>query len=164
MLLQLKSIFMGEKTALPFDIELDFSSLDWQGICPFQKPVSVKGAVTASADVVTLKADVRYTYDGPCDRCAETMSEERNFTVEHTLVTSLDNEDKEEFLVIENFQLDLEELMQTEFLLNLPMKNLCKPDCKGICMTCGKNLNQGLCGCRQETVDPRLEILKQLID
>ena len=164
MLLQLKSIFMGEKTTLPFDIELDFSSLDWQGICPFQKPVSVKGAVTASADVVTLTADVRYTYDGPCDRCAEPMSEERCFTVKHTLVASLDNEDKEEFLIVENFQLDLEELMQTEFLLNLPMKNLCKPDCKGICTTCGKNLNQGLCGCRQQTVDPRLEILKQLID
>ncbi len=164
MLLQLKSIFMGEKSHLPFDVELDFSSLEWQGLHPFLKPVSVKGAVTSSAGIVSLKADVRYTYDGPCDRCAEQMSEDRHFTVEHVLVSSVDNEDKEEFLIVENFRLDLDELFQTEFLLNLPMKNLCRPDCRGICMTCGKNLNQGLCGCRQEVVDPRLEILKQLID
>lgn len=155
---------MGEKTSLPFHIELDFSSLEWQGLCPFQKPISVQGTVTSSAGVVRLLADVHYTYDGPCDRCAETMSEDRTFSVEHILVSSVDNEDKEDFLIVENFQLDLDDLIQTEFLLNLPMKNLCKPDCRGLCMTCGKNLNQGLCGCQQEVVDPRLEILKQLID
>ena len=41
---------------------------------------------------------------------------------------------------------------------------LCKPDCKGLCPQCGKNLNEGKCGCSARQVDPRLEILKKLID
>jgi uncharacterized protein len=41
---------------------------------------------------------------------------------------------------------------------------LCREDCKGICPQCGKNLNLGPCDCKVENVDPRLEILKQLLD
>ena len=164
MVLQLKSVFMGDISSIPIDTELDFSTLEWQGVCPFAKPVKVHGNVTQSADVVRLSATVEYTYDGECDRCAEPMSDNRSFKMEHILVTAVDNEDKEDFLVIENFELPLDELVQTDLLLNLPMKNLCKPDCKGLCPMCGQNLNQGLCGCQHDVVDPRLEILKQFIN
>ena len=44
----------------------------------------------------------------------------------------------------------------------LPMKPLCKPDCKGLCPSCGKDLNLGACGCTHETIDPRWEALKAL--
>lgn len=45
----------------------------------------------------------------------------------------------------------------------MPTKMLCKPDCKGLCCKCGKNLNDGPCDC-QKDVDPRLEALLQLLD
>ena len=64
MLLQLQSLFMGEKTSLPIDCTLDFSELEWNGLYPFKQPVNVKGEVRHTADVVTLKADVSYCYDG----------------------------------------------------------------------------------------------------
>ncbi|MBP3388937.1 MAG: DUF177 domain-containing protein, partial [Clostridia bacterium] len=63
-----------------------------------------------------------------------------------------------------NFRLPLDDLVEMDVLLALPSKNLCRPDCRGLCLYCGKNLNEGLCGCRKEAVDPRLEILRQLID
>ena len=44
----------------------------------------------------------------------------------------------------------------------LPMKPLCRPDCKGLCADCGKDLNLGPCGCVHESVDPRWEGLKAL--
>jgi len=44
----------------------------------------------------------------------------------------------------------------------LPMKPLCRPDCKGLCVECGKDLNLGPCGCAHESVDPRWEALKAL--
>ena len=52
----------------------------------------------------------------------------------------------------------------TDLLLALPTKHLCREDCRGLCPHCGKNLNEGLCGCREDKVDPRLAVLAQLMD
>ena len=50
-----------------------------------------------------------------------------------------------------------------DLVLELPLRYLCKPDCKGLCCRCGKNLNDGPCGCQKE-IDPRLAALRQLLD
>jgi uncharacterized protein len=47
-------------------------------------------------------------------------------------------------------------------LLSIPMKKLCKEDCKGLCVKCGKDLNEGPCGCKTEDVDPRWQPLTEL--
>lgn len=164
MLLQLQSLFTGEKEKLPIDCILDFSSVEWNGERPFQSPVRVSGSVVQSAGVVTLKAIVAYRYDGTCDRCAGEVHREATFPMEHILVVSLNHEDNDSFVLIENDQLPLDDLVEEDLLLNQPSKILCMEDCRGLCPQCGQNLNQGLCGCRQETVDPRLAILKQLLD
>ena len=162
MLLQLRSIFTGEVSSISVDETMDFSTLEWQGQKPFCQPVTVKGSVTSQAGIVTLSCKVRYVYEGVCDRCAEQMHDERQFDVRHVLVTSLGNDDNEDFVLIDRFQLPLDELILSDFLLELPMKNLCKPDCKGLCMMCGQNLNQGACNCRRDLTDPRLAALDAL--
>jgi uncharacterized protein len=58
--------------------------------------------------------------------------------------------------------LNLAALLWEEFSLALPVKPLCRPDCKGLCPECGKNLNEGACGCSPDTGDPRLAALRQL--
>ncbi len=60
-------------------------------------------------------------------------------------------------------QIDLDELMQEQFYLVLPMKPLCREDCQGLCPECGTNLNTGTCACRREWTDPRLAPLKALV-
>lgn len=62
-----------------------------------------------------------------------------------------------------NESLDLAELMHEQFVLALPMKPLCAPTCKGLCVHCGTNLNKGTCDCAPEWIDPRLATLKGLI-
>ena len=57
----------------------------------------------------------------------------------------------------------LDEVVVTDLLLALPTKHLCREDCRGLCPHCGKNLNEGECGCRPD-VDPRLAVLEQLLD
>jgi uncharacterized protein len=42
------------------------------------------------------------------------------------------------------------------------MKKLCSEDCKGLCPSCGKNLNDGPCNCAEEIIDPRWELLQKL--
>lgn len=60
--------------------------------------------------------------------------------------------------------LDLTDLMREQFQLALPMKPLCAPSCRGLCSTCGANLNRTVCGCNPVWEDPRLAPLKSLLN
>jgi len=59
-------------------------------------------------------------------------------------------------------EIDLNDLVREQFYLALPMKPLCRPDCKGLCPHCGTNLNAGMCACTPGWEDPRLAPLKKL--
>jgi len=60
-------------------------------------------------------------------------------------------------------ELDLESLIEKEIILSIPMKPLCREDCKGLCPRCGSDLNVTNCGCSSFTIDERFEILKKLL-
>ncbi len=164
MVYQLKPLFMGDVDAVPVEAELDLSGLEVQGLRPFVQPVRVSGSIRYVEGVVTLCADVHYRFDGVCDRCAEPFQRDVTLPVRHILVTSLNDESNEDFVLLKDYQLLLDELVTTDLLLSLPMKSLCREDCRGLCPQCGHNLNEGLCGCRQETGDPRLAALKDLLN
>ncbi|HTZ17604.1 MAG TPA: DUF177 domain-containing protein [Dissulfurispiraceae bacterium] len=57
---------------------------------------------------------------------------------------------------------DTDDLLREQLLLNLPMKPLCSPDCKGFCPMCGADLSISTCNCKIKETDSRFEILKQL--
>jgi uncharacterized protein len=61
-------------------------------------------------------------------------------------------------------EIDLQELVREQVLLTMQMKPLCAEDCKGICPNCGADLNAGECGCDIRKIDPRLEVLKKLLN
>lgn len=168
MLLQLKPLFLGETETLPIEVEVDLSSLEWDGIHPFPHPVRVAGEARAFSGMVTLRATAFFRYEGACASCAAPLSREMEAPMEHILVTSLNHEDNDEFLLVENYQLSLDELTEADVILSLPSKILCREDCRGLCPHCGKDLNEGLCGCRsaepEDPVDARLAALKQLLD
>jgi uncharacterized protein len=60
-------------------------------------------------------------------------------------------------------EIDLGALIREQFYLALPMKPLCREDCKGLCPQCGTNLNTDTCRCQIVWEDPRLAGLKALI-
>ena len=164
MVLQLKPLFMGEAESLPIDGEIYLSAVEIGGLHPLQQPVRVRGEVRLISGVVTLRGTAYFRYDGPCDRCAAPIRREMAIGMDHILVTSLNNEDNDDFLLVENYQLPLDELTEADILLNLPSKILCREDCRGLCQQCGKDLNEGLCGCCTKEVDPRLAALKELLN
>ena len=55
------------------------------------------------------------------------------------------------------------ELLREYALLALPMQTFCKLDCKGLCPTCGTDLNAGDCGCQVDEDDDRFDVLKSLL-
>ena len=164
MLMQCRPLFMGEVNSLPIDTELDFSQVEFQGGYPFREPIRIHGAVTVRAGVVTLSAQVGFVYHGACDRCLTPFTKTYDIPLEHTLVTTLENEENDDFILLDNYQLNLDDLVLADVLLELPYKSLCREDCRGLCPLCGKNLNEGLCGCNRKSVDPRLAILGQLLE
>ena len=61
-----------------------------------------------------------------------------------------------------NDEIDLNDLLREQFYLAVPMKPLCREECRGLCPQCGTNLNAGACGCAPVWEDPRLAALKEL--
>lgn len=59
-------------------------------------------------------------------------------------------------------ELNLDTLVETETTLALPMKPLCRDDCRGLCPVCGGNRNVTQCACTQRSPDPRLAALRDL--
>jgi iron only hydrogenase large subunit-like protein/nitrogen-specific signal transduction histidine kinase len=60
--------------------------------------------------------------------------------------------------------IDLSPLVRELSLLESPMQPLCQPDCQGLCMVCGQNLNEADCGCEVDEIDPRLAKLRSLLE
>jgi uncharacterized protein len=160
--LNLTKVF-AEEGSVPFQFPLDLSEIDFYGTHPFSSPVQVSGVVENFAGIVLLKAKVQFVFSAPCDRCAAPVEKNVEFTVEHVIVAQVEDDENDEFVVAENMQLDVEELLRDDLILWVPAKNLCKEDCKGLCDKCGKNLNEGECDCNKQSVDPRLEILNRLL-
>jgi len=58
--------------------------------------------------------------------------------------------------------MELEDILQEQILLLLPMQRVCREDCKGICPLCGKNRNETASQCKVETVDDRWKALRDI--
>ena len=164
MLLDLSKIIQTPDSELPFRTELDLHELQFGGSYPVSEPVRAEGTVRNVAGVLVLRAEISTTLHAACDRCATEFLREVSYPVEAVLVRELEDEDTADewtFLLQED-KADLDEILTTAFVLNMDSKLLCRPDCKGLCCRCGKNLNDGPCACRPET-DPRLAVLGQLL-
>mgnify|MGYP003536819505 FL=1 len=164
MVLDLRSLFINDLATLPLDCRFDLSDVDFYGLKPPKSPVSVKGEVFSRAGIVTLSVKCDCEYDAPCDRCGEETVKHYIVPIERVLVAELENDENDEMILLQDFKLDLYELVYTEIVLAMPSKHLCSEDCKGICSSCGKNLNDGLCGCATNKVDPRLADLSKFFE
>lgn len=69
-----------------------------------------------------------------------------------------------EFSLSDDGILDLAPLIRAEALIADSRGTLCQPDCKGLCPQCGANLNHTTCTCVEDSIDPRLARLRQLLD
>ena len=164
MLFELKSVFLNEGHTQQLSYELDIADMDIDGVFPFTSPVAVTATAHNRTGLVTLTLDCRYDYTRSCDRCSETFTrrEEKSFT--HYLAQTLVDDTNDDYIETPDFTVELDEVVITDILLDLPQKNLCREDCRGLCPDCGQNLNAGSCACSGKSVDLRLEILKQLMD
>jgi len=161
--LELRSIFINDGASQNIDLSFDFSDTEVSGYYPLVSPTTFCGGVYNRAGVVTLEGTAGYDYIAPCDRCGTDCASLRSVKICYTLVTSMNDEERDDYYVVENFLLDIESLVRTDVLLSLPTKHLCKPDCKGLCSNCGANLNKAQCGCSGEGNNPFADALSKFL-
>lgn len=165
MRLGLSKIIDCPGAAVDYSVSVDLSDLLYGTCYPVTEPVLASGTIRNTAGVLVMKGSLRTTIHGVCDRCASDFTQDVDIPIDVVLVKELANEENEDEGVfpLDGDEADLEEIVRTVFVLNMDSKLLCSPDCKGLCCRCGKNLNNGPCGCQKE-IDPRLAALRQLLD
>lgn len=144
MKINLKQLFsiVGESRDFAYEIGVDELS-DIRGYS-FASPVSVNGRLYNRAGVVYLEYSVELTLLVTCDRCLKEFERAYHYDFDHIVLPSA-NSDNDDYIVAEGESIELNEAAVTDLLLQLPTKNLCKEDCKGLCMVCGCDLNESTC-------------------
>jgi uncharacterized protein len=146
-----------------------------QTILPSQAHVSASaGEVEEQSDQPVLTGPVRlmHTQGGvlvqgrlegevtlSCSRCLEPVTVPLRVEVEEIFTPTIDvltgrlvhSEEEDRALWIdEHHILDLREVLRQDAMLSLPLHVLCREECRGLCPTCGQDLNQGTCNCAPE--------------
>jgi len=134
-------------------------------------PVELAFDIHKDRDRFRLVGTVTATLDLSCSRCLEQfpLMVDAAFDLRY-LPASAMSSDPEREVADEDLDLgyyrddriDLNELLREQFYLALPMKPLCRDDCRGFCPRCGANLNTAPCSCATTWEDPRLAALKAL--
>lgn len=166
MRLDLRDIIHTPGASRDFGYELDLSLVELFGEKPFDRPVEISGTVRNMAGALELKGLAQSVLDVRCDRCLKPITVDLRVPVETLLAEELANAndpDSDDIVLLEDGQADLDEIFTTACVLSLDSKHLCREDCKGLCPTCGKDLNEGPCRCGKE-LDPRLAVLAKLLD
>lgn len=145
--LNIRQVFniIGEKKTL--DLKIPLQELESVRGFTFNSPVSIKGEIYNRAGVVNLEFTVTCNLDLLCDRCLTPFTREYSYDFKHTVVRSANRNQDDEYIISDGDFIDVTDIAICDLLLQLPMKILCKEDCKGLCQHCGANLNDGDCGC-----------------
>ena len=131
----------------------DLSLTNFKGVVTFsrtQQGLLLQGKFSCNADL-------------ECVRCLEEYAQPLVWEFTDLYAFTNKSMSESELLVPESGRIDLAPLLREYALLELPIQPICKTDCKGLCPTCGENLNKMDCGHRQDGDDSPFSVLKELI-
>jgi uncharacterized protein len=106
----------------------------------------------------------------PCCRCLETATLPVDVSFRYTLTPVPEGQTAEIELTDEDLEcgfydedtIDLDAFIGEQIILQIPIRVLCRDDCRGLCPRCGANFNLEVCTCPEKVVDERLAVLKKM--
>lgn len=167
MKLDLRPMLRGEISRIPVDFTI---------ACDEIPGITVKGDIAVSGEIVDTAGYMRmelvaeFDYSGECARCLDTVEDHfetefvRTVVDEGTLTQEQLEENIDEYAVISDGFLDVDEQLREAVILDFPTKIVCSEDCPGLCQICGKPLRDGDCGCKVNEIDPRWAALRTFFD
>lgn len=160
MIINFSEIFSKREKRKEINCELHQGPIKFEGdvLTPLED-ISIRGGIKAYEDILELNLDVHTVLEASCSRCLENFSFVVDTTVNEKFTNKSTNED-EDAILIEGDSIDITEVVINNIISTLPIKRLCSESCKGLCHSCGINLNKSICNCENVEVDSRLEVLK----
>jgi uncharacterized protein len=154
--------------------KIDPGALDFSGDNVKQTtPMEWAAALERAGAEIRVTGSLKTAVEQACSRCLEPARFEiakpfdLYFGRRDELVFDADeeielNERDTQTAFFTGTHLHIGDILREQVLLGLPMKALCRVDCKGLCPQCGTNLNFGSCNCPKESFSPHMETLLQL--
>lgn len=172
MQISISSIRDRRGASLPFEFSLPPASLkELPGDVRALTDLEVRGEVTNTGEFMLVRAEVRGRFLTACSRClqpAEAVVDaeirERFRRMDQRRLEEddpfADAEEDDDVSWFRGDRIDIGEVVREHVALHLPMKPVCREDCRGLCPRCGVNWNTDTCDCTTDDVDPRLAALK----
>ena len=131
----------------------------------FSEPLRVEGSISNNGKALRLRANAAGRMTTDCARCTKEITVPVEFEITENLMQGEgEAAGDEDVILFKDTVIELDDIVLDNFLMNVEGKYLCSEDCKGLCPTCGADLNKGECGCSKENIDPRwsqlLDIMK----
>jgi uncharacterized protein len=145
------------------DVELDYPSIQISEDVTLS-PLKGKFRATRTSKGIYLKGKLNSVVETECTRCLETVLLPVDFELDDLYYHPPSAAPTGEFTINDDGILDLAPLIRELSLLSIPMQVYCREACKGICVQCGQNLNEGDCDCEVDDIDPRLAGLRALLE
>lgn len=120
--------------------------------------------VTRTAKGLLVQTRMRAFAQAECVRCLDMFSLPLNIDFTELYAFSRESVTESGLILPENGQLNLAPLIREEMILAIPISPLCSPECKGLCPICGENLSEDTCTHDEDSIDPRLSVLKALLE
>lgn len=162
MILDVSELLSKKKIRKPVELEISENELVYgDEEVEFSKPIYFKGILSMVGDILHLEGQLSTELNLRCSRCLEMFKYPVELEVEEKFSSHPEDND-DDILLLEGESISLTEIIENNILIALPIKKLCRVECKGLCQSCGTNLNLTTCKCEEENIDPRLEKLKDL--
>lgn len=129
----------------------------------FNGAVKFEGVLTNAGGVLKLNGDLKVSYSVKCGRCVKDIEDSLELKVREDIIEGGEAADVDAYTYMDNYIL-LDSILKDNIILNLPVKRVCDENCKGLCPRCGTNLNEKTCDCKDDNINPQMEVLKKFFD
>lgn len=142
-------------------IELSYPTIQVEDLT--LSPLVGSFTATRTSEGVYLSGTLNSTQISECVRCLEEATISIAMKLDDLFYYPAHTAPEGEYAIGDDGFIDLAPLVRELTLLETPIQPICRPDCHGLCMECGQNLNEKECNCEANTIDPRLSALQQLL-
>lgn len=126
--------------------------------------LSGKTKITRTPQGLLVETQMHANFLAECGRCLNEFEQQLNIDFTELYAFSGQTLSETDLKLPEDGMIDLTHLVREYMLLDIPINPVCTPECKGFCSICGESLKENSHSHDEDVIDPRLAVLKELLD